>query len=163
MGQIQDFFRLFQIIFQYILAPIQNVLKSDLKKSRICPVFRLSDPLWAQICHLWYRTVLFLTWSSVVLCEELASRWRPAPGATDMTSHTAPWPDDCGTSLVHGSANHMSEIWGMNSIGSCVLESYKAYSATKEMLHHLNLRFLKCLKSYVNYIYSILKLVPFPK
>ena len=27
----------------------QNVLKSDLKKSRICPILGLYDPLWAQI------------------------------------------------------------------------------------------------------------------
>ena len=39
----------FQIGFQYILAHRQNVLKSDLKKSRICPISGQSDPLLAQI------------------------------------------------------------------------------------------------------------------
>ena len=40
---------LFQIRFQYILAQRQNVLKSDLKKSRICPIWGQSDPFWVQI------------------------------------------------------------------------------------------------------------------
>ena len=40
---------LFQIRFQYILAVRQNVLKSDLKKSRICLIWGQSDPFWVQI------------------------------------------------------------------------------------------------------------------
>ena len=40
---------LFQIRFQYIFAQRQNVLKSDLKKSRICPIWGQSDPFWVQI------------------------------------------------------------------------------------------------------------------
>ena len=28
-----------------------NVLKSDLKKSRICPIWGQSDPLWSQTYH----------------------------------------------------------------------------------------------------------------
>ena len=46
---------LFQIRFQYILALLrQNVLKSDLKKSQICPIWGVhSDPLWSQTYHPW--------------------------------------------------------------------------------------------------------------
>ena len=29
----------------------QNVQKSDLKKSRLCPMWDQSDPLWTQMCH----------------------------------------------------------------------------------------------------------------
>ena len=36
---------LFQIRFQYILA---RVLKSDLKKPRVCPIWSQSGPLWVQ-------------------------------------------------------------------------------------------------------------------
>ena len=43
---------LFKIRFRYI----QNVAKSDLKKSRICPVWGQSGPLCDQICHLWCVT-----------------------------------------------------------------------------------------------------------
>ena len=41
MEQIQDFFR---------SDFSENVLKSDLRKSRICPIWGQSEPLWAQIC-----------------------------------------------------------------------------------------------------------------
>ena len=35
-------------------SPSQNVLKSDLKKSRICRILGQSDPLWVQIWYLWH-------------------------------------------------------------------------------------------------------------
>ena len=62
-----------QIKFQYILAKSdksgpfsdqisvhfgavrQNVLKSDLNKSRICPIWCQSDHIWTQICHAWLK------------------------------------------------------------------------------------------------------------
>ena len=45
--------RLFQIRFQYILArrAILYVLKSDLKKSRLCPILGQSNPLWGKTRH----------------------------------------------------------------------------------------------------------------
>ena len=39
-------------IWVYFGALWQNVLKSDLKKSRICPIWGQSDPLWSQTWHL---------------------------------------------------------------------------------------------------------------
>ena len=65
---------LFQIRFQYILAQRrQNVLKSDLKKSRICPIWGQSDPFWSQTYHPCYvssddTTVLVLsdTWHNLL-------------------------------------------------------------------------------------------------
>ena len=43
MGQIRDFFR----------STSQNVLKSNLKRSLICPICGQSDPLWSQTYHPW--------------------------------------------------------------------------------------------------------------
>ena len=45
MGEIQEFFR---SDFSAFGAPAPNALKSDLKKSRICPIWGQSDPLWSQ-------------------------------------------------------------------------------------------------------------------
>ena len=43
MGQIRNFFRLHSVHF---CSPSQDVLNSDLKKSRICQIWDQSDPLW---------------------------------------------------------------------------------------------------------------------
>ena len=48
MGQIRGFFR---SDFSAFGAESPNALKSDLKKSRICPIWDHSDPLWRQIYH----------------------------------------------------------------------------------------------------------------
>ena len=44
------FFRSGSENFGSLKKRIQNVLKSDLKKSQICPIWGQSDPHWAQIC-----------------------------------------------------------------------------------------------------------------
>ena len=48
---------LFQIRFQCIWRPAPNALKSDLIKSRICPIWGQSDPLWSQTYHPWVPAV----------------------------------------------------------------------------------------------------------
>ena len=40
-------------------SPSQNVLKSDLKKSQICPIWGQSDPLLAKIRHFCFLVHLF--------------------------------------------------------------------------------------------------------
>ena len=39
-----------------------NILKSDLKKSRICPIWGQSDPLWSQAYHPWSVSELTDWW-----------------------------------------------------------------------------------------------------
>ena len=46
--QIQDFSDQISVHFG---STSQNERKSDLKKSRICPIWGQSDPLWVQIWH----------------------------------------------------------------------------------------------------------------
>ena len=50
IGKIWYFLRSYFSIFG---SPNQNVLKSDLKKSRICPIWFKSVALWAQIWYPW--------------------------------------------------------------------------------------------------------------
>ena len=59
MGHIRDFF--------HIISPRQNELKSDMKKSRICPICGQSDPLWDQ-------NLTSLTWSISAQCGRLPLR-----------------------------------------------------------------------------------------
>ena len=48
IGKIQGFFR---SDFSAFGAGAPNALESDLKKSRICPIWGQSDPLWRQTYH----------------------------------------------------------------------------------------------------------------
>ena len=50
MGQIRCFFI---SDFSAFGAGAPNALKSDLKKTRICPIWGQSDPLWSQTYHPW--------------------------------------------------------------------------------------------------------------
>ena len=59
-GQIGDFSDHIPVNFD---TAIQNVLKSDLKKSRIFPIWGQSDTLWSQVRHRWH----------VVLSQPLSS------------------------------------------------------------------------------------------
>ena len=51
MGQNRDFFRSY---FSTLGSIEPNVLKSDLKKSRICPFWSQSEPILSQTYHLWF-------------------------------------------------------------------------------------------------------------
>ena len=53
--------------------PSQNVLKSDLKKSQICPIWGQSDVLYAQIFSHWFRPHTF----SVVFYELVSPQYFP--------------------------------------------------------------------------------------
>ena len=66
MGQIRDFFR---SDFSTFWRWRQNVLKSDLKKSRICPIWGQSDPFWGQIwCGRLCQRQLKLTGTTGCVC-----------------------------------------------------------------------------------------------
>ena len=58
---------LFQITFQYILAQRQNVLKSDLKKTRICPIR-------GQIWPIFGRNLI--TQNDQMTLRHLLSHWK---------------------------------------------------------------------------------------
>ena len=47
------FFAWFQRVRELTDEP--NLLKSDLKKPRLCPIWGQSDPLWSRTYHPWFR------------------------------------------------------------------------------------------------------------
>ena len=54
----------------------QNVLKSYLKKSRICPISGQSDPFWVQIRYVCYRTGYFYNYTYPLAASLLAANSR---------------------------------------------------------------------------------------
>ena len=58
------------------VAPRQNALKSDLKKSRICPIWGQSDPRWTQY------EIPNGTWKRALAVQEV-QEWRHLTLAAD--------------------------------------------------------------------------------
>ena len=62
--------------------PSQSILKSDQKKSQICPICGKYAPLWALIWHPW--TLLTFWHNLSPCCVKTGAKWR-------MTSALAKW------------------------------------------------------------------------
>ena len=78
MGQIRGFFK---TDYQSILAGRQNDLKTDMKKSRICPIWGQTDTLWSQT----YHPCSVLTLSRDVRFSSYFSS--PIPGSSSLPNY----------------------------------------------------------------------------